>query len=75
MVHQVVNGEGLQIWRVTVNILNKQSWTTDKRWSSSIGFGKGVTISHCKMLACYEMLCRALDLWALVNMVMNLQVP
>jgi hypothetical protein len=38
MVHtQVVNGGyGLQIWRVVVNILNKQLWTADKGWSSSL---------------------------------------
>ena len=26
------------IWRVAVNILNKQSQTADKRWSSGLGF-------------------------------------
>jgi hypothetical protein len=30
-------GDGLQIWRVAVNILNKQSPTADKGWSSSLG--------------------------------------
>jgi hypothetical protein len=35
---QVVDGgEGLQIWRGAANILNKQWWTADKRWSSSLG--------------------------------------
>jgi len=29
--------EGLQIRRVATNILNKQSWTADKGWSSSLG--------------------------------------
>jgi hypothetical protein len=28
-------GDALQIWRVAENILNKQSWTTDKRRTSS----------------------------------------
>jgi len=28
--------DGLQIWRVAVNILDKQSWTTDKGWSSRL---------------------------------------
>ena len=28
---------GLQIWRVTTNILNEQSWTVHKGWSSSFG--------------------------------------
>jgi hypothetical protein len=28
---------GLQIWRLAANILNKQSWTVDQEWSSSLG--------------------------------------
>jgi hypothetical protein len=28
-------GDGFQIWRVAANILNKQSRTTDRGWSSS----------------------------------------
>ena len=36
--HQVTDmGVGLQIWRLAVNILNKQSWTDDQEWSSSLG--------------------------------------
>ena len=27
---------GLQIWRLAANILNKQSWTADQEWSSSL---------------------------------------
>jgi len=27
------------IWRVAANILNKQSRTADKAWSTSLGFG------------------------------------
>jgi hypothetical protein len=34
-------GEGLQIWRVAANILNKQSRTADKGWPSSSGVGRG----------------------------------
>jgi hypothetical protein len=30
-------GDGLQIWRVAANILNKHSRTADKSWSSSLG--------------------------------------
>jgi hypothetical protein len=30
-------GDGLQIWRVAANILNKQSRTADSGWSSSLG--------------------------------------
>jgi hypothetical protein len=29
------------IWRVATNILNKQSRTADKGWSSSFGVGRG----------------------------------
>ncbi|KAJ4443652.1 hypothetical protein ANN_05327 [Periplaneta americana] len=40
--------DGLQIWRVAANILNKQSWTADKGWSSSLGLGEGLTTHHRK---------------------------
>jgi hypothetical protein len=33
-------GNGLQIWRVAANILNKQSRTADKGWSSSFWVGR-----------------------------------
>jgi len=40
---QVVDGgDGLQIWRVAVNILNKQPQITDKGWSSSLGNGQRI---------------------------------
>jgi hypothetical protein len=39
---QVADGDGLQIWRLAANILNKQSRTADKGWSSSLGVGCGV---------------------------------
>jgi hypothetical protein len=32
-------GDGLQIWTVAANILNKQLWTADSGWSSSLGVG------------------------------------
>jgi hypothetical protein len=38
-------GDDLQIWRVATNILNKQSRTTDKGWSSSLGVGRGANNS------------------------------
>jgi hypothetical protein len=38
-------GEGLQIWRVAANILNKQSQTADKGWPSSLGVGRGANNS------------------------------
>jgi hypothetical protein len=34
-------GDGPPIWRVAANILNKQSRTADKGWSSSLGVGRG----------------------------------
>jgi ribonuclease HI len=37
-------GDTFQVWRVAVNILNKQSWTTDKVWSSSL-VGRGANNS------------------------------
>jgi hypothetical protein len=33
-------GEVLQIWRVAVNIMNKQLWTANKGWSFSFGVGQ-----------------------------------
>jgi hypothetical protein len=41
-------GDGLQICRVAANILNKQSQTADKWWSSSLGVGVGLTTPHRK---------------------------
>jgi len=39
---QIADGaEGLQIWWVPANILNKQSRKADKGWSSSLGVGRG----------------------------------
>jgi hypothetical protein len=34
-----VGGDGVQVWRVAVNILNNQSWTADKGSSSSLRVG------------------------------------
>jgi hypothetical protein len=60
---QVVDGgDGLQIWRIAVNILNKQSQTANRWWSSSLGLGKGLTTPHHKKPACYEMSQWASDL-------------
>jgi hypothetical protein len=33
--------DGLQIWRVTANMLNKQSRTAYRGWSSSMEVGRG----------------------------------
>jgi hypothetical protein len=32
-------GDGLQIWRVAANVLNKQSRIANRGWSSSMGVG------------------------------------
>jgi hypothetical protein len=34
-------GDGFQIWRVAANILNTQSLSANKRWSSSMGVERG----------------------------------
>jgi hypothetical protein len=39
-------GDALQIWRVAANILNKQSRTADKEWSSSWVLGVWLTTPH-----------------------------
>ena len=36
------------MWKVAANILNKQSRTADKRWSSSSGLGEILTTTHRK---------------------------
>jgi hypothetical protein len=33
--------DGLKLWRLAANILNKQPRTNDKGWSSSLGVGRG----------------------------------
>jgi hypothetical protein len=38
-------GDGLHVWSVAANILNKQSRTTNKRWSSRLGVGRGANNS------------------------------
>jgi hypothetical protein len=45
-------GDGLQLWRVAVNILNKQWRAADKGWSYNLGFG--LKASHIKNRSCYE---------------------
>jgi hypothetical protein len=32
-------GDGLQVWKVATNVLNKQSWTADRGWISGLGLG------------------------------------
>jgi hypothetical protein len=57
---QVPDGEeSLHVRTVAVNILNKQSHTADKGWSSSYGVGWGLTTPHHKKIC---MLHRTSDL-------------
>jgi hypothetical protein len=55
-------GDDLQILRIVANILNKQSRTADKGWSSSFGVGRGANNTSPQKKACYEMSQRASDL-------------
>jgi hypothetical protein len=41
-------GDALQFWRLAANILNKQSGTADKGWSSSLGVRRGANNSSPK---------------------------
>ena len=43
------------IRRVAAVILNKQSRTADKEWSSSLGLGEVLTTPHRKNMSLYEM--------------------
>jgi hypothetical protein len=65
-----IGGDGLQIWRVTANVSNKQSRTADEGWYSSVGMEERLTTRHCKNPACYEMLHRVR---AFANTVVNLR--
>jgi hypothetical protein len=38
-------GDAFQLWRVDANILNRQSRTADKGWSSRLGVGRGANNS------------------------------
>jgi hypothetical protein len=47
-------GEGLQIWRVAANILNKQSRQPTRDGPPAWGLSVGLTTPHRKKRACYE---------------------
>jgi hypothetical protein len=49
---QVVDRDGLQIWRVAANIFNKQSRTADRGWPFSLGVGWGLTTPTVKHFVC-----------------------
>jgi hypothetical protein len=42
--------DGLQIWRVAANILNKQSQTSERGWPSSLGAKLGLTTGTVKIV-------------------------
>jgi hypothetical protein len=42
------------MWRVSVNILNKQLQTNNKGWSSAWRLGELLTTPHHKKLLCYK---------------------
>jgi hypothetical protein len=75
------------IWMVAGNILNRQSRTADKEWSSSLGIGRGAETAHRKtylVTKCShrkprsrtDLLAQDRDRWqVLVNALMNLWVP
>jgi hypothetical protein len=41
-------GDALQFWTEAMNILNKQSRTADKVWSSRLGVGRGAKLLTVK---------------------------
>jgi len=51
------------IWRIAVDILNNESWTADKRWSSSLGFGLGANNSSPYTMAMLWNVHNCLGLW------------
>jgi hypothetical protein len=46
----VDRGDGLQIWRLAENMLNKQSQTEDRGWPSSLEVGWGLTTPYREAL-------------------------
>jgi hypothetical protein len=42
-------GNDLQIWKLAANSLNKQPWTADRGWSSSLGVGQGGSNSSVEL--------------------------
>jgi hypothetical protein len=45
--HVADGGDDLQIWRLAMNISNKQSRTANKGWTS--GLDVGLITPHCKI--------------------------
>jgi hypothetical protein len=49
------------VWKVAMNILNKQSQTTNKGWYSSFGPDEVLTTPHHKNSPCYKAYQKASD--------------
>jgi len=49
-------GEGYQIWRVDINMTNKESPAIEKAWSSSLAVVVRLTEAQHKYLLSYELL-------------------
>jgi hypothetical protein len=54
-------GDGLQIWRVAANILNKQSRTAERGWPAW-GLGGGLATPTLKRYICCEVCTRASEM-------------
>jgi hypothetical protein len=50
-----VGGDGIEMWKMAANILNKRLWTAEKGWFSSAGLCEGLT-HHRKEIACCKIL-------------------
>jgi hypothetical protein len=61
-------GDSFQIWRVVVNILNKQLQTAKRDNSLAWLLGRRLIIPHHERSLCYEMLHRVPDLDGFLGM-------
>jgi hypothetical protein len=67
---QVVDAEGLQLWRAAANILNKQLRMAVVGWSTS--FETGWRARNCSYeITCYQTLHRASNLDGMFGMTKN----
>jgi len=64
--------DGLKVWRIAVNVLNKQSWMADKGWPFRYEVNNFLTVKTQHVTKCYTGPC---SWWAVANVVMNLWVP
>jgi hypothetical protein len=71
MTHPQIMDEREGLERIAMNILNMQSWTADKRQSSSLGAGQGTNNSLPQKTSTLQNVTEDHTQQALVNMVMN----